>query len=321
MQAEADETLAAQGLVSTLTARQSRVRSDALAERLRLEHERLSGTERSVAARLDVQQAEVDQRQALATLRRTQAAELEVRAGMAWVLQQVPVEVGQRVAPGTNLARVADPTRLKAELKIPETQIKDVLPGQKAEIDTRSGVVNGHVVRIDPAAQGGTVTVDVALDEALPRGAQVALGRSSVNTIQIVKGLAVGDRVVLSDMSAWDAYDRICLGPAAVGLIWPLWSRASPRSTPASRWCCTAPTASYASTPIPTSSSSSSSTWCAMPSTPRSKRAAQSRSAGRRTSATSSCTWTTRGLASRARRICSCPSLRRNRMDPGSAWR
>lgn len=259
MQSEVDEALAKRGLVSELTVKQSLVRSTSLETRQQLEHERLSNSERSIAASLDVQQAEVDQRATVASLRRREADALKVRAGVAGVLQLVPVEVGQRVAPGANLARVADPSALKAELRIAETQVKDIAIGQAAAIDTRNGVVRGHVARIDPAAQNGTVIVDVMLDEPLPRGARpdmsvegtvelerlddilfvgrpafgqeqstvtlfkvdaeggtaaripVGLGRSSVSTIEVLKGLSEGDRVVLSDMSAWEGYDRVRL--------------------------------------------------------------------------------------------------------------
>ena len=182
-----------------------------------------------------------------------------MRAGIDGVLQLLPVDVGQHVTPGTNLARVADPKKLKAEIKIAETQAKDATIGQKATIDTRNGIVSGHVSRIDPSVQNGTVTVDVAIDQTLPQGARpdlsvdgtieienlkdvlyvgrpvhgqadstvgifkmdedgtdatrvnVKLGRSSVNTIEIVSGLKVGDKVILSDMSAWDNFDRIRL--------------------------------------------------------------------------------------------------------------
>jgi HlyD family secretion protein len=154
MQAEVQEALLRQGLIDALTVKQSKLRSETLATRQRLEQERLASSENSVSARLEVQQAEVDQRQAMAILKRNQAAALEVRAGVAGVLQQVPVEVGQRVGPGTNLARVADPTRLKAELRIAETQVKDIAFGQPAEIDTRNGIVKGRVARIDPAGAG-----------------------------------------------------------------------------------------------------------------------------------------------------------------------
>jgi HlyD family secretion protein len=259
MQAEVNEALLQQGLIDALTVKQSTLKSETLATRQRLEQERLASSRNSVSARLEVQRAEVDQRQAMAILKRNQAAALEVRAGVAGVLQQVPVEVGQRVAPGTNLARVADPTRLKAELRIAETQVKDIAVGQPAAIDTRNGIVKGRVARIDPAAQNGTVTVDIALDDVLPRGARpdmsvdgtielerlmnvlyvgrpafglerntvtlfkldpdgkaatrtpVMLGRSSVNMIEIVSGLSVEDRVILSDMSTWDSHDRIRL--------------------------------------------------------------------------------------------------------------
>ena len=182
-----------------------------------------------------------------------------MRAGNTGVLQEVPLEEGQSVTPGTNLARVGDPLRLKAELRIAETQAKDIQIGQPALIDTRNGVIPGHVTRIDPAVQQGTVTVDVALDGPLPRGARpdltvdgtielerlenviyvgrpvfgqensvvslfkldpdsdhavrtrVTLGRSSVNDIEVIDGLQPGDQVVLSDMSQWDAFDRVRL--------------------------------------------------------------------------------------------------------------
>src|SRR5262249_52592574 len=105
-------------------------------------------------------------------LRKNQVESLKVRAGTVGVLQQLPMDVGQRVSLGTNLARVADPTKLKAELKIAETQAKDVQVGQKASIDTRNGIIEGRVIRIDPAVQQGTVTVDVSLEGELPKGAR-----------------------------------------------------------------------------------------------------------------------------------------------------
>ena len=259
MEAEANDALAKQGLISSLIAKQSRLRADVNAQRQQIEHARLAQSEQSLSARLAVQRAEVDRRQTMATLRRNEALGLKIRAGVAGVLQEVPVDVGQRIGPGTNLARVVDPTRLRAQLQIAETQVKDVAIGQKADVDTRNGIARGHVVRVDPAAKNGTVTVDVVLDEALPKGARpdmsvdgtielerldnilyvgrpafgqdqskvslfklsadgtgasltpVELGRSSVNTIEIIRGLNVGDRVVLSDMSTWDGYDRIRL--------------------------------------------------------------------------------------------------------------
>jgi HlyD family secretion protein len=191
-------------------------------------------------------------------LRQRQVDELRVRASVAGVLQIVPVEVGQQVEPGTNLARVANPSRLQAELKIAETQAKDIQVGQVASIDTRNGLAAGRVVRIDPSVQSGTVTVDVAFDGPLPKGSrpdlsvdgtielerlddvvfmgrpafgqeqslvglftvnangeatrvQVKLGRASVNTVEVISGLSVGDQVILSDMSTWDEFDRIRL--------------------------------------------------------------------------------------------------------------
>lgn len=256
---EMNEGLAKDGLVSTLVLRQSVVRAESLKTRDGIETDRLKVSEQSALAQLASAQALVDQRKSNLALRRQQVDQLRVRAGMSGVLEQVPVEVGQQVAPGTNLVRVADPTRLKAELRIAETQAKDLTIGQIAQVDTRNGIIPGRVIRIDPAATNGTVTVDVALEGELPRGArpdlsvdgtielerldnvlfvgrpafgqeqstvglfkldkatgeasrsQVQLGRSSVNTIEIRGGLAEGDEVVLSDMSAWDQFDRIRL--------------------------------------------------------------------------------------------------------------
>ena len=259
MEADANDALAKEELVSELVRRQSRLRSDTLKRRVEIDERRLDAAGDSNEARVRVQQAAVDQAGAIADLFASRLAALRVTPGFAGVLQQVPVEVGQRVAPGQNLARVADPARLKAELKIPETQAKDIEVGLPAEVDTRNGVIAGRVSRKDPAAANGTVTVDVSLTGALPRGAvpdlsvdgtvqlerlddilyvgrpslgqedstvglfrvtgadgnavrvQVGLGRSSVNAIEVKSGLEEGDRVVLSDMSAWDAYDRVRL--------------------------------------------------------------------------------------------------------------
>jgi HlyD family secretion protein len=227
--------------------------------RLQLEEDRTTNAADSAKARMMAQQSHVDQQRALYDLKRSQAEALHVRAGIQGVLQVVPVEVGQHVTPGTNLARVADPKRLKAEIKIAETQAKDVLIGQKASIDTRNGLVKGQVSRIDPSVQNGTVTVDVQISDLLPQGARpdlsvdgtieienlkdvlyvgrpvhgqsdstiglfklvddgseavrvnVKLGKTSVNTVEILQGLKAGDKVILSDMSAWDVVDRIRL--------------------------------------------------------------------------------------------------------------
>jgi HlyD family secretion protein len=259
IQHETDEKLADEGLTSRLIERQSKVKSEQLAIRLQLEAERTKIATDSANAKLAAQQAKVEQMKALYQLKKSQMDALHVRAGIDGVLQLVPVEVGQHVVPGTNLARVADPKKLRAEVKIAETQAKDVMPGQKATIDTRNGIVNGHVSRVDPSVINGTVTVDVTIDDPLPPGARpdlsvdgtitlenlrdvlyvgrpvhgqadstigifkitddgseavrvnVKLGRSSVNTIEILQGLKVGDKVILSDMSAWDNFDRVRL--------------------------------------------------------------------------------------------------------------
>ncbi|HET6955177.1 MAG TPA: efflux RND transporter periplasmic adaptor subunit [Vicinamibacterales bacterium] len=259
MQAQMNEALAKDQLVSDLVLKQSQVDAASLGVRDQISKDQLASKADSMRAQVAVQQSLVDQARALLKLTQQQQDELKVRAGLDGMLQLVPVEVGQQVAPGTNLARVANPSRLKAEIKIAETQAKDIQLGQKAEVDTRVGIVQGRVVRIDPSVQNGTRTVDVTLSGELPKGAvpdlsvdgtielerlndvlfmgrpafgqdqstvglfkisedgvnaervQVKLGRSSVNTIEVLSGLKVGDQVILSDMSAYDAYDRIRL--------------------------------------------------------------------------------------------------------------
>ena len=172
LRAEADEELSRQGLVADMTKKISRSAADELANRVTIEGKRLAIGQEAIASQLQVQAAEVEQRRALARLRRDQRAGLKVRPGLAGVLQQVGVEVGQQVTPGTNLARVAQPERLKAVIRVPETQARDLMLGQPASIDTRNGVVPGRVARVDPAAQNGTVTVDVSLEGPLPKGAR-----------------------------------------------------------------------------------------------------------------------------------------------------
>lgn len=172
LRADADTELAKNGLIAGLTLKLSQSAADELEHREGIEQQRLAIAGEAIAAQLSVQQAEVDQRRAQARLRRSQVEALQVRAGIDGVLQVVPVEVGQRVTPGTNLARVARPEKLKAEIRIPETQARDVVPGQKAMVDTRNGVVAGRVIRVDPAVQNGTVTVDIALVGELPKGAR-----------------------------------------------------------------------------------------------------------------------------------------------------
>ncbi len=172
LQAEVNEQLARQGLVSEFALRQSRLDADQLAIRNEIAKKQLLGNRESMPARIAVQQSNVDQARAVVLLKRRQVTDLHVRAGFGGVLQVVPVDVGQQVSPGTNLARVANPSLLKAEVKIPETQAKDIQIGQVASVDTHNGIVAGRVVRVDPSVQNGTVNVDIALDGPLPRGAR-----------------------------------------------------------------------------------------------------------------------------------------------------
>ena len=259
MEAQANEALAKEQLVSDLILKQSQLKAQTLKNRVAIEGRRLAAAKDGNEARLRVQQATVDQAQAIVDLSASRLKALQVTPGFSGVLQQVPVDVGQRVGPGQNLARVADPGRLKAELRVAETEARDIEVGQPAEVDTRSGVVAGRVSRKDPAAANGTVTIDVSMTGELPRGAvpdmsvdgtvqlqrledvlyvgrpslgqdnstaglfrvvdadgnaqrvQVKFGLSSVNAIVVLSGLKEGDRVVLSDMSSYDSYDRVRL--------------------------------------------------------------------------------------------------------------
>ena len=257
LQADADQTLAKDGLVSDINLKISQSRAEEQGTHLQLEQRRLEISDEAVKAQLAVQEARLEQLRGLSTLKRRQLDALQVKAGIDGVLQQLPVEVGQQIATGAILAKVTVPGKLKAELRIPETQAKDIMIDQPAVVDTRNGVVNGHVARIDPAVENGTVKVDVTFDGPLPKGArpdlsvdgtvelerladvlqvgrpafgqeqatvglfvldasgqeatrvQVKLGKSSVNVVEIVDGLKEGDKVILSDTSAWDAHDRL----------------------------------------------------------------------------------------------------------------
>lgn len=259
LQAKADEALFKDDLISRHVRDLSANRAAESTTRYELEKQRLANFADSMKAQLAARQAQVDQRKAYYQLKQSQLDKLRVRAGFAGVLQALPVEVGQQVAPGTNLARVSDPTRLKAEVRIAETQARDIVIGQIATVDTRNGVIRGRVSRIDPAATQGTVLVDITLEGALPQGArpdlsvdgtielerltdvlyvgrpvqgqpnstiglfkmeadgvhasrvQVKLGRTSVNTVEIVEGLREGETVILSDMSQYDNVNRIRL--------------------------------------------------------------------------------------------------------------
>jgi HlyD family secretion protein len=259
LEAESRQQLADEGLISHIEAKIAKLRLDEATTRQQLEERRLASAEAANVAQLAAQEARVAQLREVARLRQRELTALRVRAGVAGVLQVVAVQPGQQVSPGTNLARVADPSRLKAELRVPETQARDVAIGLPAKVDTRNGVVPGRVIRIDPAVVNGTVLVDVALEGELPRGArpdlsvdgtividevddaltvgrpafgqpdsrvtlfklapdggsatrvQVRLGRGSVHRIEVLEGLSEGDRVILSDMSTWDAVDRVRL--------------------------------------------------------------------------------------------------------------
>lgn len=261
---DANAELGASGLVAALTVKQSRAKAEQLATLLEIEKDRVKIGANAAAAQIVSQEEKIAQLDAGYELKHRQLEALKVRAGVDGVLQRLgnadnPLQVGQQLVAGTPVARVADPTRLKAEIKIAETQAKDIQLGQPAEIDTRNGVVAGAVTRIDPAVQNGTVTVDVALTGALPQGARpdlsvdgtiqlerlenvlyvgrpvqgqadstlglfkvmadgreavrvpVKLGRCSVSTVEILSGLQAGEKVVLSDMSQWDAVNRVRL--------------------------------------------------------------------------------------------------------------
>jgi HlyD family secretion protein len=172
LQLDTDEVLGKQGLVPDLLLKISRMRVQELSNRLKVEQQRLTVSGKSVKAQINAQESRVQQLRALAKLKRDQVDALKVRAGTSGVLQQVSVQVGQQVTPGFNIARVADPASLKAELKIAETQIKDVKLGQPVAVDTRNGMIQGEVQRIDPAAREGTFVVDVSLLGPLPASAR-----------------------------------------------------------------------------------------------------------------------------------------------------
>lgn len=262
LELESNESLVKDGLVAELTVKRNRGQVEELENRLAIEKQRLEMTRAGIKSQLAPQQAQIALTKAAWELELRRLEDLRVKAGMAGVLQcvcsgpTVQIEVGAQVAPGTNLARVANPTSLKAELRIAETQTKDIRIGQYAEVDTRNGVVQGKVSRIDPASSGGTVGVDVTLEGELPPGSRpdlsvdgtvrleelndvvymgrpafgqenstvslfkvlpdgeairttVKLGRSSVDRIEILEGLQPGDQVVLSDMTAYDEYQRV----------------------------------------------------------------------------------------------------------------
>ncbi len=263
---DVNEDLAKSGLVPTLTLKESKSKAEELSKLFEIEKKRLAIGDDATKAQLAAQEATVAQLRAQLAMKRHLVGALKLCAGMEGVLQRygdlaqiTPFQEGQQLTAGAIVARVANQAKLKAVVKIPETQVGDIAFNQLAQIDTRNGIVPGHVVRIDPASENGTVTVDVALDAPLPKGARpdlsvdgtielerltnvlyvgrpvqgqaetkvgifkvvdggggairlpVRLGRSSVTTIEIVEGLQLGDQVILSDMSQWDAFDRIRL--------------------------------------------------------------------------------------------------------------
>ena len=261
LKADLEQKLGDAGLTSEINLKTTKAIADELGNRSSIEKKKVDISGESIEAQLAAQRVQIEKLRAAWQLKKAQVSQLYVRAGAAGVLQQLPVEVGQRLTPGTVLAKIAQPSKLKAELKIPETQAKDILLGQTVQIDTRNGVIPGKVSRIDPAVLNGTVTVDVRLEGDLPSGARpdlsvdgsveierlsdvlyvgrpvlgqpnstitlfrveadgkeavrvpVKLGRTSVSTIEIVEGLKIGDRVILSDMSAMDGHNRIRLQP------------------------------------------------------------------------------------------------------------
>jgi HlyD family secretion protein len=264
LQSDRDSQLTKLGLKSDLDTKLSVAKWQELKGRYALSKQQLDISDKSIQAQMDAQKVQIEKLQAAYKLKKEQVDQLTIRSSTNGTLTQLgttamPLEVGMRVAPGTILAKIAQPNKLKATLKIPETQVKDVAIGQVASIDTRNGIIPGHVSRIDPAAVNGTVDVDVTLEGPLPPGARpdlsvdgtitlerlsdvvyvgrpvvgqpgakitlfkldgegkeaqrvpVSLGRSSVNNIEVVDGLKVGDQVILSDMSSQDAYNRIRL--------------------------------------------------------------------------------------------------------------
>lgn len=255
--AAANKSLVDQRMISAFEAAKAQDLADELTERYTIERQRLTIFTDNIPAQLAVQREQVARLKAVVEFQRSLAGAMTVRAGTDGVLQELPLEVGQFATSGTTIAKVVQPERLKAVLRVQENQARDVTLGQTAVIDTRNGLVRGRVSRIDPSSTGGMVSVDVALLDTLPKGArpdlsvdgtieierlgkvlhtgrptygqanstiglfklspdggeavrvQVALGRTSANAVEIVSGLAAGDQVILSDMTRFDAVDRV----------------------------------------------------------------------------------------------------------------
>jgi len=255
--AEASSDLARKELISSMEASRAQDRVVELQTRYEVEEKRLAVMTDATDSQLRLQDAQVSRLRAVVDFQRERIRSMKVMAGAHGVLQELPLEVGQWAQSGAVLARLVEPGRLKAVLRIPETQAKDLTIGQPAAIDTRNGIVKGAVARIDPAVQNGTVTVDVRLEGEMPRGARpdlsvdgtiqverldnvlhvgrpaygqanstvglfklaadgreatrvnVRLGRTSVNTVEVLGGLQPGEKVIISDMSRWDGVDRV----------------------------------------------------------------------------------------------------------------
>ncbi len=256
-EALAADSLHRRNLISQFELNNRRAQAEEATTRLRVERERLELQKAAIDSQIATQTGQVAQLEAIAERQRNRLGSLSVRAPEGGVLQDLTLQLGQWVPEGTTLAKVVQPGRLKAVLRIPESQAKDVVLGQSATVDTRNGIVKGRVIRKDPSAIQGTVTIDVSLDGPLPAGAvpdlsvdgtiqierlnnvlhtgrpafgaasgrvglfmlvdggaaairvPVELGRTSVNTVEILNGLKVGDQVILSDMTQYAAVDRV----------------------------------------------------------------------------------------------------------------
>jgi HlyD family secretion protein len=255
--ADASEGLAKQELISSMEASRAKDRVEELQTRFKVEAERLEVMTSAADSQMALQVAQVGRLYAVTDFQRGRVRSMVVKAGAGGILQELPLEVGQWAQSGATLARLVEPGKLKAVLRIPETQAKDVVLGQPASIDTRNGLVKGKVMRIDPAVQNGTVTVDISLEGEMPKGARpdlsvdgtiqverldnvlhvgrpaygqanstiglfklvgdgteavrvnVRMGRTSVNTVEVLGGLQPGEKVIISDMSRWDSYERV----------------------------------------------------------------------------------------------------------------
>jgi multidrug resistance efflux pump len=256
-QAEAAGELAERNLIARLELESRRDVAVEAEERLRVAEEQLEVMETSISARIQVQEAQVQRLRSIVQFQEDRSASMRVRAGVTGVVQELTLQMGQWVTPGTTLTRVVEPGRLNALLRIPETQVRDVAVGQRAVIDTRNGLADGRVIRIEPSVQSGSVQVEVVIEGDLPAGARpdlsvdgtievdrledvlhvgrpgyvqpesqsrvwklepdgataaavpVRFGLASLNTIEVVDGLAVGDRIIVSDMSRWSDVDRV----------------------------------------------------------------------------------------------------------------